>query len=88
MKRTVEERIALGEWAKSVLEHPNFTAVMNGLVADGLVELMATKPGSPEAQNAHTRLLAADDFKNALSVLQGDAAVARKEIENRNRANR
>lgn len=79
MKRSKEERITLGDWAKALLENENFKALCNGMVADSLSELMATKPGSDEAIKAHIRLLAADDMKAALRSLQNDASMARAE---------
>ncbi len=82
-KRTFEQRVALGDWAKQLLDDPNFKAVCNGIVADSLAAMLQAAPGSDQAKMAHMEMLSADRFKNALTVLHNDAAVARKEAETR-----
>lgn len=82
-KKTVEERIELGDWAKGLLESPNFNGVCNGIVLESMTGLLSAKPNSEQASQYHMELLAADRFKSALTVLVNDAAVARKEIESR-----
>lgn len=73
-----EDTIALGEWAKALSEDPRFVAVCNGMVAESLIDLMGTKPGSEEATKAHLRLLSAETFKQALTKLQNDATMAKR----------
>lgn len=80
-KRTPEQRIALGDWAKRLDEDPNFTALCNGMVAESLVELMGTKPGSEEATKAHISLLSAERFKQSLKMLINDATMAREALK-------
>lgn len=80
-KRTFEQRVVLGDWAKHLLDDPNFKAVCNGIVADSLAAMLQAAPGSDQAKMAHMEMLSADRFKNALTVLQNDAFVARKEAD-------
>jgi hypothetical protein len=80
-KRTFEQRVALGDWAKQLLDDPNFKAVCNGIVADSLAAMLQSLPGSDQAKMAHMEMLSADRFKNAMTVLVNDAIVARKEAD-------
>jgi hypothetical protein len=82
-ERSIEERINLGDWAKNLLENPNFIGVCNGIVLESMQGLLSATPGSDQAKQLHMELLSADRFKSALKVLENDAAMARDEIKRR-----
>lgn len=82
-EKTIEERINLGDWAKGLLESPNFIGVCNGIVLESMQGLLSVSPGSDQAKQLHMEMLSADRFKGALKALENDAAMAREEIKRR-----
>jgi len=80
-KRTIEERIAVGDEAKRLLGSPLFNSVINACVADQIANLLTTTPGSEFGILAHSTLRGLDNIKQNLRALENDAAMARNEAE-------
>lgn len=78
---SIEERIARGDWAKALLDHPYFVGLCNGIVADAMAGLLSAQPGSDQAKQLHMEMLAADRTKGALTKLVNDATMARNQIK-------
>lgn len=77
-KLTDEQRLAVSDEAKRLLGDEVFNGVLSAMVADCIVQLISTVPGSPEGIQAHATLRGLDDIKGRLRALEGDGAVLRK----------
>jgi len=74
-----EQRLALSNEAKRLLEDTLFNAVVNAITKDYIQTLMQTAPGSPEGISAHAGLNALNDIKSQLRALENDGVIVRKQ---------
>ena len=84
-KRSLDDRMAIGDEAARLLDDPMFNSLLNSITADYMNELMNTVPGSSSGVQAHAGIRGLNDIKSRLTALRNDAAMARKEVENENK---
>ena len=73
----IEERLAIADEAKRLLGDKVFNSVLKTMLADYLSDLIATKPGTTEANAAHAGVIALEGIKKRLKALENDGAVLR-----------
>lgn len=76
---TVAQRIANGNEASRLLEDPLFNGVLNVLLADQIVKLTGSIPGSDAGIVAHACFLGISNIKDGLRSVANDGKMAEKE---------
>jgi hypothetical protein len=78
---TVEERIAVGDRAKELLDDPLFNGVISALTMDYMNELIDHPPGSEDGIAVHACIKGLNDIKARLRRVANDGAMAKNQAK-------